>query len=95
MTDGPTVEILVPGATSEELRVWAQNVTLGANPVAHGSTPFTPTVNLDITDRPFMGVELTFQSEKQQLLTLVLFAQVPNEKEREIMEADGVTAGGI
>lgn len=88
------VELHVPGATSDSLRTWAQAI-VEANPVAPIASIFTPEVNLDITDYPFMGVELTFQSERQQLLTLVLFAQIPNQKEMEIMEADGVTAGGL
>lgn len=88
------IEIHVPGSTSDDLRVWASNIT-EANPITTGPTPFTPSVNLDITDYPFMGVELTFQSERQQLLTLVLFAQIPNEKEKEAMEADGITTGGL
>lgn len=87
------VEIHVPGATSDELRTWAQNVA-EANPIAVPDNPFTPTVNLDVTDYPFMGVELRMQSERQQLLTLVLFAQIPNEEERQIMQENEVTAGG-
>ncbi|QQO39467.1 hypothetical protein SEA_NAMAGO_66 [Microbacterium phage Namago] len=88
------VEVLVPGATSDDLRSWAQSVHY-SNPLTTNPTEFTPTVNLDVTDYPFMGVELRLQSEKQHLLTLVLFAQIPNEKERETMEADGVTRGGL
>jgi len=94
MTNGPTVELHVPGATSDDLRIWASNVST-SNPITTGPTAFTPSVNLDVTDYPFMGVELMIQSERQHLLTLVLFAQIPNEKEKEIMEADGVTAGGL
>ncbi|AWN03581.1 hypothetical protein SEA_SALLYK_68 [Microbacterium phage SallyK] len=88
------VEVLVPGATSGDIRIWANNIA-EANPITSDPTDFTPTVNLDVTDYPFMGVELRLQSEKQHLLTLVLFAQIPNEKERETMEADGVTVGGL
>lgn len=88
------VEVLVPGATSDDLRTWANNIA-EANPITSEPTTFTPTVNLDVTDYPFMGVELRLQSEKQHLLTLVLFAQIPNEKERETMETNGVTAGGV
>lgn len=87
-------EVHLPGVTSDDLRLWAQNVT-ASNPIGAGDTPFTPSLNLDITDYPFMGVELTFQSERGQLFTLALFAQVPNEKEQETMEADGVTAAGL
>ena len=88
------IELIVPGATSDALREWAQKI-VEANPVVPITSIFTPEMNLDITDYPFMGVELTFQSERQQLLTLALFAQIPNEKERETMEADGVPAGGL
>lgn len=88
------VEVIVPGATTDDVRIWAQGLAK-LNPVATAASAFTPEVNLDVTDYPFMGVELRLQSEKQHLLTLVLFAQIPNEKERETMEADGVTAGGL
>ncbi|QUE25359.1 hypothetical protein SEA_FIZZLES_65 [Microbacterium phage Fizzles] len=88
------VEVHVPGATSADLRVWASNIS-EANPITSEETEFTPTVNLDVTDYPFMGVELTLQSERQQLLTIALFAQIPDEKERETMEADGVTRGDL
>lgn len=88
------VEVLVPGATTDDIRIWAQGLAK-LNPVATAASAFTPEVNLDVTDYPFMGVELRLQSERQHLLTLVLFAQIPNEKERETMEADGVTKGGL
>ncbi|UVG35419.1 hypothetical protein SEA_ZAGIE_66 [Microbacterium phage Zagie] len=88
------VEVLVPGATSGDIRIWATGLA-ELNPVATAASAFTPEVNLDVTDYPFMGVELRLQSEKQHLLTLVLFAQIPNEEERETMEADGVTRDGL
>lgn len=88
------IEVLVPGATSADLRVWANNIA-EANPITTEPTEFTPTVNLDVTDYPFMGVELRLQSERQHLLTLVLFAQIPDEKEKQIMQDGGVAAGGL
>lgn len=91
--NGPTVEIQVPGATSDDIRVWANNIA-EANPIATGDNDFTPTVNLDVTDYPFMGVELMIQSERRHLLTLVLFADRPTEKEKEIMETNTPEAGG-
>lgn len=94
MSAARLVEVVVPGATTDDIRIWAQGISK-LNPVATAASAFTPEVNLDVTDYPFMGVELRLQSEKQHLLTLVLFAQIPNEKERETMEADGVTAGGL
>ena len=94
MSADQVVELHVPGATSDDLRIWAQGLAK-LNPVATAASAFTPEVNLDVTDYPFMGVELTFQNTRQQLLTLVLFAQIPNEKEKEAMEADGITTGGL
>lgn len=87
------IEVLVPGATSRDLRVWANNIA-EANPITSEPTSFTPTVNLDVTDYPFMGVELAIQSERQQLLVIALFAQIPNEKEKEVMQENDVAPGG-
>lgn len=88
------IERVLPGATSEELRAWALGLQ-EMNPISDGIAPFRPGIGLIITDEPFMGVELTFMAGRNEVFTLALFADIPNEKEREIMEEHGVEAGGL
>lgn len=93
MTGVPRVEVVIPGATSEDLLMWASN-TEENNPVTTGVEPFRPGVDLNITDRPFMGVELTFVAGDRPVFALTLFADIPNEKEREIMQQENVGTAG-
>lgn len=87
------VELELPGVTTEELRAWASNVA-GANPI-NSTLTSDEGLELRITDLQFMGVELTFMCEDRALLTLALFADHPNEQEREIMETENVWAAGL
>lgn len=90
----PRQEIVIPGATSDDLLMWASN-TEENNPVTTGAGPFRPSVDLTITDRPFMGVELTFIAGDKPIFAIALFADIPTEEEREIMEQESITAGGL
>lgn len=90
----PRTEIVLPGATSEELRQWAGNVET-ENPVTSGIEPFRPGVDLIVSDEPFMGVELTFMAGKNPVFTLAIFADIPTEEEREIMDTENVGAAGF
>lgn len=87
----PQTEVTLPGATTEDIRGWARNVT-EANPIATGGRSderFPDGSELEITDEPFMGVELTFVAGCRPVHTLTLFATVPNEQERLVMEERG------
>lgn len=88
------VELVLPGATSDELVVWAAALQ-ELNPISTGVEPFRPAVGLLHVDETFMGIELVFMAGRRPLLTLALFADLPNEKEREIMEAEAVDAEGL
>lgn len=90
----PRTEIVLPGSTSEELHVWAENIT-EANPVSMGIEPFRPGIDLEITDKPFMGVELTFMAGKSPVFTLAIFADVPTNEERDIMDQEHIAAAGL
>lgn len=79
------IERTIPGATTEELRAWALGLQ-DMNPITDGHPPFRPSVGLVITDEPFMGVELTFMAGRSELFVLALFADIPTEREKEIME---------
>ncbi|QKO02823.1 hypothetical protein SEA_KELCOLE_71 [Microbacterium phage Kelcole] len=81
----PRAEIVLPGSTSDELQAWAENVT-EANPISMGIPPFRPSGHLTLSDRPFMGVELTFATGDKPVFTLAIFADIPTNEEREIMQ---------
>lgn len=81
----PRTAINLPGTTAEEVRGWARNVT-EANPIGTGALSDESGIELDITDHPFMGVELTFVANGVPLHCLAIFAEVPTTEERIIME---------
>lgn len=85
----PRTEVTLPGVTTAEVRGWAQNV-IEANPIASGgqSERWPDGANLELTDEPFMGVELTFVSGGRAILTLAVFADVATDDERDIMETE-------
>ncbi len=87
----PQTEVTLPGATTEEVRGWARIVT-EANPIASGGRSdqrFPDGAEREITDEPFMGIELTFVAGGRPIHTLTLFATVPNDEERLVMEERG------
>lgn len=90
----PRAELVIPGSTSEDLLMWASN-TEENNPVTRGLEPFRPAVDLTITDRPFMGVELTFTAGGRPIFTLALFSDLPTEEERAIMAEESVGSAGL
>ncbi|UDL15444.1 hypothetical protein SEA_PEPE25_69 [Microbacterium phage Pepe25] len=90
----PRAEIVLPGATSDELVTWAENIT-EANPISMGIAPFRPSGHLTISDRPFMGVELTFVTGDKPVFTLAVFADIPNEQETQIMDENHAPEGAV
>lgn len=80
-----SVEIEIPGATTEDVRLWASNVA-ETSPVTTGTTPFSRAVDIEVTTYPFMGVVLTIMQGERRLLELAVFASVPTEEEIDIME---------
>lgn len=81
----PRQEIVIPGSTTDELVTWAENIT-EANPISSGIPPFRPSGHLAISDRLFMGVELTFTTGDKPVFTLAIFADIPNTDEEQIMQ---------
>ena len=87
------VTVNIPGATSADLRDWAARIEL-MNPVPYLELERHPNAGINVTDHPFMGVELTLAAAGRPLLTLTLFGDRPNDEERNIMEThNGGTAG--
>lgn len=83
----PRTEISLRGVTTEEVRGWALNV-MSENPIASGglSTRWPDGAELETTDYPFMGVELTFVAAGQAVHTIAIFAEVPTDDERAVMD---------
>lgn len=96
MTAQQVVEVTIPGATTEDVRLWASNVS-EASPVTTGPTPFSPGVDCEVTSEPFMGAELSFVHRGRKFFTLAVFAAIPTEEEIKIMDdqsdAQGVSGG--
>lgn len=88
------VTVNVPGATSEELRTWALAVER-LNPISRDNLGRWPTCGINVTDEPFMGVELTLAAAGRPLLTLTLFGDRPNDEERKIMEEHNDGTAGL
>lgn len=84
----PRAEIVLPNTTTEDLQVWAANV-LSENPISVGSGPYSPGLELEVEQRLFMGIELTFRSGERKVFTLALFSDSPTaEEEAKMMEVD-------
>lgn len=81
-------EISLQGVTTEDLLAWAGRVT-SASPISSGgqSLPQWPDgAELELTDTLFMGIELTFVAAGHAVHTLAIFAEVPTDEERAVME---------
>lgn len=88
------VTVNVPGATSEDLRNWAGRIEV-ENPISYDGLGHKPTCGINVTDHPFMGVELTLAADGRPLLTLTLFGDRPNDEERKIMETENDGTAGL
>lgn len=81
-------EISLPGVMTEDLLAWAARVT-SASPISSGgqSLPQWPDgAEVELTDAPFMGVELTFVAAGRAVHTIAIFAEVPTDEERAVMD---------
>lgn len=81
----PNIEITIPGATTEDVRMWAGNVST-TSPLTTGRRDGA-SVDIVVTDEPFMGVELSIVHGEARLLSLVAFASVATDEERALAEA--------
>lgn len=77
MTGPQIVEVTLPGARTEDLHRWAAGLE-SENPIALGPDRYGA---LEWTGQPFMGVELTLRGAKEDVLVLVVFADVPTDAE--------------
>jgi len=88
------VTVNIPGATSADLREWAERIEV-ENPMTYDVNGRWPTAGINVTDHPFMGVELTLAAVGMPLLTLTLFGDRPNDEERKIMEMHNDGTAGL
>lgn len=90
----PSVEVVVPGATTDDLVMWGDGVAEN-NPISLGLEPFRPATRLELTERLFMGVELTFMAGDKPFFMLTLFSDIPTEEERQIMLSESAREGRL
>lgn len=88
------VTVNIPGATSADLRSWAERIEV-ENPITYDVNERWPNAGINVTDHPFMGVELTLAVAGRPLLTLTLFGDRPNAEERKIMETENDGTAGL
>lgn len=86
MSKHPIIEVEVPGATTEDLRTWGENV-LAENPISHDEKR---SILLEVSHDIFMGIGLRVVHEhghnSDVLGEVILAATRPTAAESQVME---------